>query len=99
MGSVLRTRSGRLFGGLHVEVGNGRITLCAEAVAIGAAATTGHTDIVQIVALTESGDIVLPYGMCRELISDYAPDARAVPVLDLLPEKYDSSEYPNRRSG
>lgn len=39
--------------------------------------------------------------------SDYAPDAkvilefddgiRCVPVLELLPEKYDGSKYPNRR--
>jgi len=109
MGSVLRTRTGKLFQGVHVEANNGRMTLCAEAVAIGAAATAGDTDIVLIVAVTESGDIVSPCGMCRELISDYAPDARviledengvrAVPVLDLLPEKYDGSKYPNRRSG
>lgn len=58
-------------------------------------------------AVTESGDIVPPCGMCRELISDYAPDARVilefddgircVPVLELLPEKYDGAKYPNQR--
>jgi cytidine deaminase len=109
MGSVLRTHSGKTFMGVHVEANNGRITLCAEAVAIGAAATNGDTQIAQIVAVTESGDIVPPCGMCRELISDYAPDARviledetgihAVPILDLLPDKYDGAKYPNRRRG
>ncbi len=107
IGAALRTRSGRLFSGVHVEAGCGRISLCGEAVAIGAAATAGDTDIAQIVAVTESGDIVPPCGMCRELISDYAPAAhviledegvvRSVPVLELLPEKYDGSKYPNRR--
>lgn len=107
IGSALRTKSGKQYLGVHVEANNGRITLCAEAVAIGAAATGGDTAIEQIVAVTESGDIVPPCGMCRELISDYAPDAKviledhngikAVPVLELLPNKYDGSKYPNRR--
>jgi len=107
IGSALRTKSGRVFVGVHVEAGNGRISLCGEAVAIGAAATHGDTEISQIVAVTESGDIVPPCGMCRELISDYAPTAgvilesdggiHVVPVLALLPEKYDGSRYPNRR--
>lgn len=107
IGSALRTRSGAVFTGVHVEAGNGRITLCGEAVAIGAAATAGDTDIVSIVAVTESGDVVPPCGMCRELISDYAPEALVivqcegqpveVPVLELLPRKYRSADYPNRR--
>lgn len=107
IGAALRTRKGNLFVGVHVEANCGRITLCGEAVAIGVAATNGDTDISQIVAVTESGDIVPPCGMCRELISDYAPDAlviletedgiKCVPVLELLPEKYDSSKYPDRR--
>jgi cytidine deaminase len=81
-----------------VEAYVGRITVCGEAVAIGAAATGGDTEIETIVAVNELGTIVSPCGMCRELISDYAPDAQVisprgeapvkVPVLDLLPDKY-----------
>jgi len=107
IGAALRTKTGNLFKGVHVEAHCGRIAVCAEAIAIGIAATHGDTDISQIVAVTESGDIVPPCGMCRELISDYAPDAfvileidsnpRCIPVLDLLPEKYDRSKFPNRR--
>lgn len=107
MGSVLRTAQGQLFQGVHVEANCGRVTLCAEAVAVGAAATAGDTEITQIVAVTESGDIVPPCGICRELIADYAPTAfvileiegviQGVPILDLLPQKYNSANYPNRR--
>jgi len=107
IGAAIRTKSGKIFVGVHVKANNGRISVCGEAVAIGVAATNGDTDIDQIVAVTESGDIVPPCGMCRELISDYAPDAKVIlevdegircfPVLDLLPEKYDGSKYPNRR--
>jgi len=76
-------------------------------VAIGAAATYGDTEIEEIVAVTESGDIVPPCGMFRELISDYSEDAKMVmfldkkevrvSVLDLFPHKYRSQDYPNRR--
>lgn len=107
IGAAIRTKSGNLFVGVHVEASCGRIAVCGEAIAIGVAATNGDTDISQIVAVTESGDIVPPCGMCRELISDYAADAyvileiagsvKCVPVLELLPEKYDGSKYPNRR--
>lgn len=107
MFSVLRTKSERIFSGAHVEAGNGRISLCAEAVAIGAAATAGDTEIKEIVAVTESGDVVPPCGMCRELISDYSSDAivvleengevTGVPISDLLPRKYRTEDYPNRR--
>jgi len=71
-------------------------------VAIGAAATAGDTDIDTIVAVCETGAIVSPCGMCRELISDYAPEARViilrdgepalVPVGELLPDKYTRQE-------
>jgi hypothetical protein len=90
-----------------MEGGNGRVSLCAEAVAIGAAATAGDTDIESIVVVTESGDVVAPCGMCRELISDYSPKARVLvdykgvvigkSIGDLLPSKYERADYPNKR--
>ncbi len=83
---------------MHVEANVGRITICGEAVAIGAAATAGDTSIETVVAVNELGEIVSPCGMCRELISDYSPEACVVilrssepvnvPVKELLPDKY-----------
>jgi cytidine deaminase len=97
--SVLRTKSGQVFEGVHLEAYIGRIAVCAEAVTIGSAATQGDTDIDTIVAVYHTGKIVAPCGMCRELISDYATDALVIlednegvfktPVLELLPVKYE----------
>jgi cytidine deaminase len=97
--SVLRTKSGQLFEGVHLEAYVGRIAVCAEAIAIGSAATQGDSDIDTIVAVYHTGKIVAPCGMCRELISDYATDAVVIledgsgvyktPVLSLLPAKYE----------
>jgi cytidine deaminase len=105
--AALRTRAGRLHSGAHIEAKIGRIAVCAEAIAIGAAATAGDTDIAVIVAVTESGDVVPPCGMCRELIRDYSPGAlvivrkhgilQTVPVAELLPVEYRSEDYPNTR--
>jgi cytidine deaminase len=96
--SALRTRGGAVFTGVHIEAYVGRITVCGEAIAIGAAACAGDTEIDIIVAVNEQGDVVSPCGMCRELIGDYAPSARviipvagqamAIPVSQLLPHKY-----------
>ena len=98
IGSALRTTSGNIFTGVHIEAYIGRITVCGEAVAIGAAATGGDTEIDTIVAVNELGEIVSPCGMCRELISDYSANAKViiprkgkvvkVSVSELLPDKY-----------
>lgn len=96
--AVLRTRGGAVYTGVHLEAYIGRIAVCAEAIAIGAAATAGDTDIETIVAVNAQGNIVSPCGMCRELISDYAPSAKViiqrggqtifVAVAELLPDKF-----------
>lgn len=98
IGAALRTHSGQVFSAVHLEATVGRIAVCAEAVAIGMAATAGDTEIEMIVAVNRVGTVVSPCGMCRELIADYAPDARVivpgdtglilVAISDLLPNKY-----------
>ncbi len=104
VGAALRLRSGEVVTGVHIEANVGRIAICAEAVALGRAVTQhGSSEIDTIVAVYHSQDgivrVVTPCGMCREMISDYAPEARVlVPgenqrfevrtISELLPEKY-----------
>jgi cytidine deaminase len=101
--AALRTKSGAVHRGLHVESSIGRASICAEGAAVAAAAAAGDTEIETIVAVLDTGDgwrVVTPCGLCRELISDYAPEAtvidydaareesvRPVPVMELLPGK------------
>jgi len=101
VGAALRTRSGKVFSAVHLEAYIGRIAVCAEAIALGMAAAAGDTEIDTIVAVNKDGKIVSPCGMCREMISDYSPNAvviimreghvSAVPISELLPEKYHRS--------
>lgn len=101
--AALRTKSGAVHRGLHVESSIGRASICAEGAAIAAAAAAGDTEIETIVAVLDTGEdwrVVTPCGLCRELISDYAPEAtvidydasreepvKPVPVMELLPGK------------
>jgi cytidine deaminase len=98
VGAALRTRSGKTFAAVHLEANVGRIAVCAEAIALGMAAAEGDTDIETIVAVNRRGEVVDPCGMCRELISDYSPEATVIIPSDkgeivmaistLLPHKY-----------
>ena len=104
-GAALKTKKGKEYSAVHLEANVGRIAVCAEAIAIGMAAADGDSDIETIVAVDRLGKVISPCGMCRELISDYSPDAKVivpfgqgeviVPILDLLPNKYEG--HPNRR--
>ena len=99
VGAALRTKKGKEYSAVHLEANVGRVAVCAEAIAIGMAAADRDTDIDTIVAVNRSGKVVSPCGMCRELISDYAPDAKVivpsehgeqiVPILELLPNKFE----------
>ncbi|RAI32882.1 cytidine deaminase [Rhodoplanes serenus] len=107
VGAALRSRSGQIVTGVNLDAYVGRMGVCAEGVAIGKLVTDlGEIGIDTIVAVRhprphepdQSIRIVSPCGICRELISDYDPEARViimgedgpmvVPVRDLLPNKY-----------
>jgi cytidine deaminase len=82
VGAALRTKSGNIVSAVHIEAYIGRVTVCAEAIAIGSAISNGEKEFHTIVAVRhpysdESNrelTVVSPCGMCRELISDYSPD-------------------------
>ena len=103
--TALRTLDGKIYTGVHIEGSCRRSSICAEGVAIGTARgglpadAPLHFDAVVSVQIKPAGQfrIIAPCGVCRELISDYSPDARvwltgeegilAMPALDLLPHK------------
>jgi cytidine deaminase len=103
--TALRTADGAVFTGVHMEGSCRRSSICAEGVALGSARAgivAGATlDVVAVVSvqIKPAGQyrIIAPCGVCRELISDYSPNARiwltsdlgihAIPALDLLPHK------------
>ncbi len=49
IGSALRTKSGRVFTGVHLDTYVGRASVCAEAIAGGQAMTAGESEFETIV--------------------------------------------------
>jgi cytidine deaminase len=98
IGAALRTRSGRVFAAVNLGTNVSRASVCAEAVALGMAAAAGDTDVACVVAVNGSGAVVSPCGICREMLSDYAPHARVIlpgdpeptsaSIGELLPSKF-----------
>jgi cytidine deaminase len=102
--TALRTADGGIHLGIHMEGSCRRSSICAEGMALGAALIAGpppRVESVVSVQVKPAGRfrVIAPCGVCRELISDYAPEARvwltspasdeilALRALDLLPEK------------
>ena len=99
--AALRSRSGAIHLGLHVDGSARRTGICAEGMAIGAAAAAGDLEIDTIVAVQYKPAgvfrVISPCGVCRELIHDYSPDATVInyddgrviptPIRELLPSK------------
>jgi cytidine deaminase len=103
--TALRTVDGAVYTGVHLEGSCRRSSICAEGVAMGAArgglAPGAPLDIAAVVSVqikpADQFRIIAPCGVCRELISDYSPNARiwitheteilVVAALELLPYK------------
>ena len=76
VGAALLTKSGEIIGGANVESASYGLTCCAERIALFKALTDGkkHFTAIAIVARCDGGP--MPCGACRQLLAEYAPDAR-----------------------
>ncbi|HJV17802.1 MAG TPA: cytidine deaminase [Bacillales bacterium] len=82
VGAALLTHSGNIVSAVHIEAYVGRVTVCAEAIAIGSAISSGESGFNTIVAVRHPYSdeenrelkVVSPCGMCRELIFDYSTE-------------------------
>ena len=54
VGAAIRTKTGEIISAVHIEVYIGRVTVCAEAIAIGSAISNGQKDFDTIVAVRQS---------------------------------------------
>ncbi|MBZ5593782.1 MAG: cytidine deaminase [Acidobacteriia bacterium] len=77
--AALRTASGQVFTGIHIEADVGFADICGEVAAICHAVAHGCRDLDTIVALTGTGSgevqLMAPCGRCREVISDFNKSA------------------------
>jgi cytidine deaminase len=88
--AAVRTKSGKVYTGLHLDTYVGRASVCAEAVAVGRALSEDSDPIVRIVSVRHprpreehrEPQVVTPCGICREMLNDFAPGAEAIVKLN-----------------
>lgn len=79
VGAAVHTSSGEIFTGIHFETSTGFANVCGEVCALCCMVSAGHRDLDTIVAVWRNPDgvhyLLPPCGRCREVISDFNPDA------------------------
>jgi len=76
VGAALLTKSGEIIGGANVESASYGLTCCAERVALFKALTSGKNNFVAMAVVARAPGGPMPCGACRQLLAEYAPDAR-----------------------
>ena len=80
VGAALRTPDGQVFAGVNVENASYGLGRCAEQSAVQAMATAGARAFTDIVVYSEATPPASPCGACRQVLFEFAPDARVVCV-------------------
>jgi cytidine deaminase len=76
VGAALLTKSGEIIGGANVESASYGLTCCAERVALFGALTGGRKNFVAVAVVARAKNGPMPCGACRQLLAEYAPDAK-----------------------
>jgi cytidine deaminase len=76
VGAALLTKSGEIITGANVESASYGLTCCAERVALFNALTAGKRNFVAVAVVGRTTDGPMPCGACRQLLAEYAPDAK-----------------------
>lgn len=80
--AVVETASGQRFGGANIEVAHFK-SLCAEASAIAAMASSGEREIRTVYILGPGTSPCPPCGDCRQRIREFSlPDARVILISE-----------------
>ena len=73
VGAALLAADGRVFTGANVENASLGLTMCAERVALGAAAAAGVRSVAAVALAGIDDDGVFPCGACRQVLSEFSP--------------------------
>ncbi|MBX3143753.1 MAG: cytidine deaminase [Trueperaceae bacterium] len=80
VGAALRCASGAVFSGSNVENASFGLTRCAEQSAVQALVTSGERSFTEIVVFTQAAQPTSPCGACRQVLFEFAPEARVLIV-------------------
>jgi cytidine deaminase len=75
VGAALLTDNGKIISGANVESASYGLTCCAERIALFNALTSGEKKFTAIAIVARLNGGGMPCGACRQLLSEYAPNA------------------------
>ena len=78
VGAALLTKKGAVITGANVESASYGLTCCAERVALFKALTDGKKNFVAVAVVARCDGGPMPCGACRQLLAEYAPDAKVL---------------------
>ena len=87
VGAALLTSSGSIIRGANVESASYGLTCCAERVALFKALTDGARDFVAVAVVARCAGGAMPCGACRQLLAEYAPQARVFVADSAKPDR------------
>ncbi len=76
VGAALLTKSGEIIGGANVESASYGLTCCAERIALFKSLTDGRKNFAALAVVARCAGGPMPCGACRQLLAEYAPDAK-----------------------
>jgi cytidine deaminase len=82
VGASLLTDSGRVFVGCNVENATFGATICAERSAVVSMVAAGHRSPVACAVVTGAESPASPCGICRQVLSEFAPNLLLVMVSE-----------------
>jgi cytidine deaminase len=107
VGAAIFTADGELYTGCNIENSSFGLTNCAERTAIFKAVSEGHLRVLTIAVIADTDGPVSPCGACRQVMSEFGPDARVIltnlkgditvtTVRELLPGAFRPTDLPER---
>jgi len=87
VGAALLTQGGEIISGANVESASYGLTCCAERVALFRALTDGKRNFFAVAVVARAPGGPMPCGACRQLLAEYAPDAKVWVADSRAPDK------------
>ena len=80
IGAAIECADGSVFTGCIIENSTLSSTICAEAVAVSTAVSSGHRGFKRIAIISEGNSYCFPCGSCRQILNEFSPEMEVLSV-------------------